>query len=800
MDPQQSLPNPDDNSKPVLRGARACTVCRAAKMKCVGAEDGQKQCQRCKRAGQECVFEKHRRGRKPGSKLSEASKMLRRLEKGLNSAKLKSQSNEAALAASYPPNDSRSEATHPLRPDERPFPQTHFPSNQLPPLNLPAYQANGYPNSASSVRQMEIDEEDEDRNDEGLFPAKLIRKEENQRNSFFRTILNPEETPVAASSNSNRQSPYVPPPRATPPSGLNDPVTAGLIDEKEAQVLFDLIFLRLNPFINLFDPELHSVSYVRSRCPFLFTTLIMAGCKFFKPQLFDKCKRLANEFAVRAFAEQWKRVEVVQAFACLTYWKDPDDTRTWMFIGYACRMAIELGLNRYVARPPPNETDIQMLERRNRERTYLVLWVHDRSLSTQTGRQYMLQEDELVRHSETWHEEGGRVPRPEDVIVAAMVQLRRVASETTDMFYSSKGPGINHQDVNYDVVLHNCNGKLSLWSDAWTREMHRAHGETFHFSFLNLFRLGVRLFLNSFGISAAMAPGSRASPSTQALSVCFASASDSLIILSKDFASMSMLRYGQDSITVMSAYAAIFLLKLLRSPNTVALLPDGAAEDSCALITRTANAYHEVSTLSQTSTLAAYHSRFLHSLVASSEISNSSRRMEKERSDNSIQIDPRLQGSTSSHSSVQSSPPQMHSHHPPNSADQSFHFPASPNIPAHPTQQNHFAVDGTLRGRHPSNTAANVYAGSNYFPGMVPQHASELDANYWKHMLLELGMGYGEHAETTGDANVDQDQRHMSGHPEQPHQQYQHAIHQGHPSQGHQVSYQHLQTSQGYDH
>ncbi len=90
-------------------------------------------------------------------------------------------------------------------------------------------------------------------------------------------------------------------------------------------------------------------------------------------------------------------------------------------------MAIELGLNRYVARPPPNETDIQMLERRNRERTYLVLWVHDRSLSTQTGRQYMLQEDELVRHSETWHEEGGRVPRPEDVIVAAMVQLRRVA-------------------------------------------------------------------------------------------------------------------------------------------------------------------------------------------------------------------------------------------------------------------------------------------------------------------------------------------------------------------------------------
>lgn len=58
---------------PVVRGARACTVCRAAKvcisphcylpctnsyfiqMKCVGAEDGQKPCQRCKRANVEYV-------------------------------------------------------------------------------------------------------------------------------------------------------------------------------------------------------------------------------------------------------------------------------------------------------------------------------------------------------------------------------------------------------------------------------------------------------------------------------------------------------------------------------------------------------------------------------------------------------------------------------------------------------------------------------------------------------------------------------------------------------------------------
>lgn len=55
-------------------------------------------------------------------------------------------------------------------------------------------------------------------------------------------------------------------------------------------------------------------------------------------------------------------------------------------------MAVELGLNRYFATPPPNESEFHLRERRNKERTYLVLWVHDRSLSMQTGRQWMLPE------------------------------------------------------------------------------------------------------------------------------------------------------------------------------------------------------------------------------------------------------------------------------------------------------------------------------------------------------------------------------------------------------------------------
>jgi hypothetical protein len=263
--------------------------------------------------------------------------MLRRLEKGLNSAKMKSQTTDNS--SSYQASDTRfgpsQDSLYPnIRPSDHGYgpSSTHFPHNELPPLNIPSYQnGDGYVSSAHASRSIDMtdddddDDDDADRNDDSFFPAKLIRRE-NQRNSFFRTILNPEESP-AASAPSNRGSSYTPPQiRLAPiPNGLNDPITAGIINEEDAKMLFDLIYLRLNPFINLFDPALHSVSYVRSKCPFLFTTLIMAGCKFFKPDIFKPCQKLANDFAVRAFAEAWKRVEVVQAFACLTYWKDPDD-------------------------------------------------------------------------------------------------------------------------------------------------------------------------------------------------------------------------------------------------------------------------------------------------------------------------------------------------------------------------------------------------------------------------------------------------------------------------------------------
>ena len=42
----------------------------------------------------------------------------------------------------------------------------------------------------------------------------------------------------------------------------------------------------------------------------------------------------------------------------------------------------------------------------------------------------------------------------------------------TDVFYLNKGPiGAGHADVNYDILLRGCNGKLNTWGEKWTKEI-----------------------------------------------------------------------------------------------------------------------------------------------------------------------------------------------------------------------------------------------------------------------------------------------------------------------------------------
>ena len=91
------------------------------------------------------------------------------------------------------------------------------------------------------------------------------------------------------------------------------------------QVLINSAGIMAAPYSKTVDGIEHHMA-VNHFAPFLFTTLLMAGTKFFEHKLYPKCRELADLHAIKAFAEARKSVEIVQAFMCLTYWREADDT------------------------------------------------------------------------------------------------------------------------------------------------------------------------------------------------------------------------------------------------------------------------------------------------------------------------------------------------------------------------------------------------------------------------------------------------------------------------------------------
>lgn len=135
----------------------------------------------------------------------------------------------------------------------------------------------------------------------------------------------------------------------------------------------------LNPYISQLDPNLHTFSHVRQKSAFLLSSILAASAKMFNPGLYHPLHQHAEDLLVESFRRGEKSTETAQAVLILTYWKEPEDTRSWVTLGYVIRMCIDLGWHKL--RPLSKRegmTEMQIREARNVERTWFVLFVYDR--------------------------------------------------------------------------------------------------------------------------------------------------------------------------------------------------------------------------------------------------------------------------------------------------------------------------------------------------------------------------------------------------------------------------------------
>ncbi|KAG9077271.1 hypothetical protein FS749_010857 [Ceratobasidium sp. UAMH 11750] len=130
--------------------------------------------------------------------------------------------------------------------------------------------------------------------------------------------------------------------------------------------------------------------------------------------------RLAGE----AFVEGWKSVEKVQAFILLATFPAPsrryEEDRTWIYLGGAIRMAMDLDLNR----PPESVFTSEMAEREylNRVRTWLICHNLEVSGAANDNKPITMQEDATIVSSRSWWQ-SSRFNMPYDIHLCAFTQI-----------------------------------------------------------------------------------------------------------------------------------------------------------------------------------------------------------------------------------------------------------------------------------------------------------------------------------------------------------------------------------------
>ncbi|KAL1304419.1 hypothetical protein AAFC00_003417 [Neodothiora populina] len=345
----------------------------------------------------------------------------------------------------------------------------------------------------------------------------------------------------------------------------DDPIEKGIVNHTIAVALYSTFMRDLNKYICQFDPALHTFDYVRRSSPFLLTAMLAASAKAFKSTSHSGLLNHAEDLLATCFRKGKKSVDIVQAILVLTYWKEPDDTRAWLSVGYVIRMCIELGLHKITPSSQDKDADrdeLSIRERRNVERLWLLLYFYDRSLSLQNGSPSMIRRNELIESANTWFDDPWATSH--DRLLCALVTLRLIGSEVFDLLNPHRNSSQNTMLDRTDGLMGTFQHDITRWKSRWS-SMEESRNDSLYQFFIAFYGTNLRLLFSLFPLHASLTSSlPEESIDKQPLLVSFSSAVEMLQLLARPDYS-ELLYLVQDSINIMIAYSSIFLIKLLLS-------------------------------------------------------------------------------------------------------------------------------------------------------------------------------------------------------------------------------------------
>jgi hypothetical protein len=292
----------------------------------------------------------------------------------------------------------------------------------------------------------------------------------------------------------------------------------GLVTPDDVDRLFEIFYERINPFIHLLDPVLHTPASTFARCPFLFTVICGISSRYYteKSEIYPIAMHFAKHSAANALIDGWKTVELCQAYILMSIYAVPakrwEEDRSWLYTGLAIRIATDLNLHQVSTTKPQNEK--QEREMLNRTRVWMICFNLDRSTATQFGKPSTIKEDYIIRSSQDWYKKSQYNISYDVHLCGYTALLRIVARFHEEIFSDSATPSGLNKLVDFRAVTLKHDAHLSAYHEEWEKRFKDAlqpndEGSAFRCLLLPFLVGYSRLVMFSFGFQQAYQRGIR---------------------------------------------------------------------------------------------------------------------------------------------------------------------------------------------------------------------------------------------------------------------------------------------------
>lgn len=391
----------------------------------------------------------------------------------------------------------------------------------------------------------------------------------------------------------------------------------GLYPEEIVQ-LFTLFFKHVNPHFSILDEALHTPQDLIANSSFLFTVVCAVASRHYvaRPEVYPLAMDFARDAAGKGLVEGQQSVDTCQAYLLLSVYPIPTkkwvEDRSWLLMGVAIRMAMELKLNQ----PPPPE--LSERERLNQVRTWLNCYCVDGSHAIQFGKMPMLRLDDFLARSSTHWYRSSSMNTPLDVHLVAYVQILLIMAKWRAIVTEqSKDEHTKDSEV-VDTALKThalLSTEMDRWVKVYTEELsynplavchYRGNTTQMIIAYLKLVVL-THAFCTAYRSQGL-------SPECEMLRYPLDAARSVIQIMVERLAPTGHLRSAMGANFLYVSYAAAFLINLLR-PKLAPLLIDTEKKEIVLTVTHLINVLGSPEVSLDEKHTPALYSRFLSTLL-----------------------------------------------------------------------------------------------------------------------------------------------------------------------------------------